>query len=155
MHQRSGTTPSVSQKHERQRRVGSAVRCRGIRGATTVENDDRAAVIEATIELLRAMIETNAIDKDEVASAFFTTTPDITAEFPALAARQIGWTNVAMLCGHEMAVPGSLPRCLRILLHVNTDKNAADVVHVYLRGAKVLRPDLVRDEDRQRDPSIP
>lgn len=135
--------------------MGSAVRCRGVRGATTVDRDDREAVIEATIELLQAMIEANAIEDDEIASAFFTTTPDVTAEFPALAARQIGWTNVAMLCGHEMAVPGSLPGCLRILLHVNTEKRPDEITHVYLRGARVLRPDLVQQTDRERDPSTP
>ncbi len=88
------------------------------------------------------MVEANGIEADDVASAFFTTSPDLNAEFPALAARQMGWTDVALLCGHEMNVPGSLAMCLRILLHVNTDKKAADVVHVYLRGARVLRPEF-------------
>ena len=128
------------------------VRCRGVRGATTVEVNSREAVIEATIELLDAMVQANGIASDDVASAFFTTTPDVTAEFPALAAReQLGWAHVAMLCGHEMAVPGSLARCLRILLHINTEKRADEIVHVYLRGARTLRPDLSQTGVSGRD----
>ena len=126
--------------------MASGKECRGVRGATTVDANSRDAVVEATIELLKAMVEANAIEQDDVVSAFFTTTPDVTAEFPALAARQIVWTQVAMLCGHEMSVPGSLPLCLRILLHVNTVKRAGEIAHVYLRGAKVLRPDLVETQ---------
>jgi chorismate mutase len=118
---------------------------RGVRGATTVKANTREAILEATKELLGAMVEANGIDPEHVASAFFTSSPDLNAEFPALAARQMGWTNVALLCGHEMQVPGSLPMCLRILLHINTEKRAADIVHVYLHGARVLRPDF---EDR-------
>jgi chorismate mutase len=116
--------------------------CRGIRGATTVEANSREAILEATAELLAAMVKTNGIKPDDVASAFFTTTPDLNAEFPALAARGLGWNDVPLLCGHEMGVPGSLPMCLRILVHVNTDKRADQIVHVYLRGARVLRPDF-------------
>jgi chorismate mutase len=82
---------------------------RGIRGATTVKANTREAILEATIELLTAIVEANAIDAEDVASAFFTSSRDLNAEFPALAARQIGWTNVALLCGHEMDVPGALP----------------------------------------------
>ena len=116
--------------------------CRGIRGATTVEANSREAILEATAELLAAMVKANGIKPEDVASAFFTTTPDLNAEFPALAARRLGWNDVPLLCGHEMAVPGSLPMCLRILLHVNTDKTADQIVHVYLRGARALRPDF-------------
>ncbi|MCK9517495.1 MAG: chorismate mutase [Dehalococcoidia bacterium] len=115
---------------------------RGIRGATTVSTNTRDEIIEATGELLTEMIEANDIDPEDVASAIFTTTPDLNAEFPAVAARQLGWTFVPLMCGHEMSVPGSLPRCVRILLHVNTDKGAHDVHHLYIRGASVLRPDL-------------
>ena len=118
---------------------------RGVRGATTVKANTREAILAATTELLGAMVEANGIDTEDVASAFFTASPDLNAEFPALAARQMGWTHVALLCGHEMNVPGSLPLCLRILLHVNTEKRASDIVHVYLHGARVLRPDF---EDR-------
>ena len=116
--------------------------CRGIRGATTVEANSGEAILEATAELLAAMVKANEIEAEDVASAFFTTTPDLNAEFPALAARRLGWDDVPLLCGHEMAVPGSLPMCLRILLHVNTDKTADQMVHVYLRGASALRPDF-------------
>lgn len=116
--------------------------CRGIRGATTVEANTGQAILDATAELLAAMVEANDIRAEDVASAFFTTTPDLNAEFPALAARSLGWNDVALLCGHEMTVVGSLTMCLRILLHVNTDKRADQIVHVYLRGAKALRPDF-------------
>ena len=115
---------------------------RGIRGAITVNANTREAILGATAELLTAMVEANGIEVEDMASAFFTSSPDLTAEFPALAARQMGWTDVALLCGHEIDVPGALPRCLRILLHVNTEKKASELVHVYLHGAKVLRPDF-------------
>ena len=88
------------------------------------------------------MIESNQLEKEAVACAFFTTTPDLNAEFPALAARQFGWTEVALLCGQEMGVPGSLPMCIRILLLYNTDKRADEIVHVYIRGTEVLRQGL-------------
>ena len=116
--------------------------CRGIRGATTVDSNTPEAILNATAELLTAMVKANSIRSEDVASAIFTTTSDLNAEFPALAARRLGWNDVALLCGHEMAVPGSLAMCLRILLHVNTDKRADQIVHVYLRGAQVLRPDF-------------
>jgi len=116
--------------------------CRGIRGATTVDSNTPEAILSATAELLTAMTNANSIGVEDVASVIFTTTPDLNAEFPALAARRLGWNDVALLCGHEMAVPGSLAMCLRILLHVNTDKRAEQIVHVYLRGAQVLRPDF-------------
>jgi chorismate mutase len=115
---------------------------RGIRGATTVAKNTREEIVAAARELLEAMVEANGIVGEDVASAFFTTTPDLNAEFPAVAARQMGWTYVPLLCGHEMGVPGSLPLCLRILLHVNTDKGPHDICHVYIRGAGALRPDL-------------
>ena len=116
--------------------------CRGVRGATTVAANSPQAILEATTELLRAMIVANNITVEDVVSAFFTTTPDLNAEFPAVAARNLGWREVPLLCGHEMNVPGSLPMCLRILLHVNTDKSGNEIKHVYLRGAKALRPDI-------------
>ncbi|HEU4760600.1 MAG TPA: chorismate mutase [Dehalococcoidia bacterium] len=115
---------------------------RGIRGAITVEANSRDAILDAARELLSVMLKANEIDVDDVASAFFTTTPDLNAEFPALAAREMGWNNVALLCGHEMNVPGSLPMCLRVLLLVNTDKPARDIRHAYLREARVLRPEF-------------
>jgi len=118
--------------------------CRGIRGAITVESNSREAILAATRELLDEMVRANAVRKDDVASAYFTTTPDLDAEFPAVAARGVGWSNVALMCGHEMDVPGSLGMCLRILLHVNTERTQDEICHVYLRGAAVLRPDLAQ-----------
>jgi chorismate mutase len=116
---------------------------RGIKGATTVSRNTKDEILDATRELLQTMVEVNEVDSNEVASAWFTTTPDVNAEFPAVAARTgLGWTHVPLMCGHEMAVPGSLPLCVRILLHVNTEKGIHDIHHVYLREARRLRPDL-------------
>lgn len=117
------------------------IRCRGVRGATTCESNTREAILEATDEMLRLLIAANGIAPDDIASAIFTTTPDLTAEFPAVAARALGWTDTALLCGHEMSVPGSLSRCIRVLVHWNTDKTASEVVHTYIRGARGLRPE--------------
>lgn len=124
------------------------VRVRGIRGATTVARNSKDAILDATRELLGQIIEANDIDADDVASALFITTPDLNAEFPAVVARtDFGWTHVALQCCHDMAVPGSLPLCLRIMLHVNTERRQDEVEHIYLRGAAVLRPDLVKQRD--------
>jgi chorismate mutase len=117
---------------------------RGIRGATTVPENTREAILEAAAELLDAIVRANDVDREHVASAFFTTTTDLNAEFPAVAARNAGWTDVPLMCGHEMSVPGGLPRCLRLLLHVNTERALQEVQHVYLRGAVALRPDLAQ-----------
>ncbi len=118
-----------------------SIGCRGIRGATTVLENTPEAILDATAELLTELMRANDFEAGDVASAFLTTTRDLNAEFPAVAANRMGWTDVALLCGHEMDVPGSLAMCLRVLLHVNTEKQQHDVKHVYLRGAKVLRPD--------------
>ena len=115
---------------------------RGVRGATTVSKNSKDEIVEATKELLATIIEANDLSPEDVASAWFTTTPDVNAEFPAVAARQMGWTFVPLMCGHEMTVPGSLPLCVRILLHWNTEKGPHDIHHAYLRGARALRPDL-------------
>jgi chorismate mutase len=116
---------------------------RGIRGATTVEGHDTAQVLEATQELLEVMISRNAIDAKEIASAWFTTTPDLTSCFPAYAGRRLGWIDVPLICAAEIAVPGALAGVVRVLLHYNTDLPQAAMHHVYLRGAVVLRQDLV------------
>ena len=113
---------------------------RGIRGATTADGNTEAAVLEATTELLERLIEANDIDKDTVAAAFFTTTRDLNAEFPAVAARQLGWEYVALMCGHEMVVPNAVQMCIRIMLLVNTEMSAQELSNVYLRGAANLRP---------------
>lgn len=116
--------------------------CRGVRGATTVSANQREEILEATRQLLALIIRRNGIQSQDVASAVFTATPDINAEFPALAARQLGWLDVPLLCTHEMAVPGGLPRCIRVLIHWNTDRAQKDIEHVYVREAQRLRPDL-------------
>ncbi|MFW6125081.1 MAG: chorismate mutase [Pirellulales bacterium] len=115
--------------------------CRGVRGATTAEANTPEAILEATRQLLALMIRTNGIEADDVGSAVFTTTGDLDAEFPALAARQLGWLDVALMCQHELDVPGSLRKCIRILLHWNTEKRADEVVHIYMKDAASLRPD--------------
>jgi len=115
---------------------------RGIRGATTADANTREAISEATTELLNELVALNQVDRDLVASVIFTTSPDLNADFPAAAARIAGWTDVALMCGHEMNVPGALQRCIRILMHVNTERSASEIQHVFLRGARVLRPDL-------------
>ena len=96
-------------------------------------------MIEATKELLQCIMEENEIDKSQVAAVWFTTTRDLNAEYPALAARQMGWMNVALLCAHEMIVPKSLPMCIRVLLLVNTEKKPEDLKYIYLKGAVGLR----------------
>jgi chorismate mutase len=114
---------------------------RGIRGATTAAANTREAILAATRELLIALIEANRIGVDEVASAIFTTTVDLNAEYPAAAARELGWQDVALMCAHEINVPHGLPQCIRVLVHWNTTLRADEVKHVYLRGAVQLRPD--------------
>lgn len=120
--------------------------CRGIRGATTVETNDRATILAATTELLQLLIEKNDLRAEDVASAIFTVTDDLNAEFPALAARYLGWTEVALMCMREITVPGSLDMCIRILLHVNTTRSANEIQHVYIRGAVNLRPTFSIDQ---------
>lgn len=116
--------------------------CRGVRGAITVPRNERHAILTATRQLLALMIRTNGIESGDVASATFTVTKDLDAEFPALAARQLGWLDVPLLCSYEISVPGSLGNCIRIMVMWNTDKTQEEVVHIYLKEAKKLRPDL-------------
>ncbi len=125
--------------------------CRGVRGATTVEQDTPDAVLKATRELLALMIHLNGIQPEDVASVLFTTTRDVVSQYPALAARQLGWLDVPLMCGHEMDVPRGLPRCIRVLIHWNTDTPQAEIRHVYLKEARSLRPDktLVADVDME------
>jgi chorismate mutase len=113
--------------------------CRGIRGAITAPKNTKEAIIAATKELLHNMIKVNEVEISDIACILFTTTPDLNAAFPAAAARELGWTQVPLLCGHEMNVPGSLSSCLRVLVLFNTDKKNEDIVHVYLGGAEILR----------------
>jgi chorismate mutase len=117
---------------------------RGVRGAITVERDEAALLLDATERLLREIVAENGIQSDDVASALFTLTPDLCSQFPAAAARRMGWTRVPLLNFTEIAVPDGLPRVIRVLLHINTHKRQDEIVHVYLEGARVLRPDLDR-----------
>ena len=116
------------------------MKCRGIRGAITVSNNDRENIMTATKRLLKEILRAYEIQFDDIAAIFFTTTPDLNAEFPAAAVRELGWPqHIPLLCGHEMDVPGSLPHCLRILMLVNTEKKAEEISHIYLEGAKKLK----------------
>jgi len=115
---------------------------RGIRGAITAANNEREAIVQATSRLLREIVERNALQVENIGAIFFTTTPDLTAEFPAAAARELGWNDVPLLCGHEMSVPGRLDKCVRVMMLVNVDVAQSKIRHVYLDGATSLRPDL-------------
>lgn len=115
---------------------------RGIRGAITIAEDTREEIIKATQELLVAICEQNEIHTDAIASVIFSATPDIKSAFPALAARQMGWNNVPLFCCQELAVENSLALCIRVLIHVNTDKKQAEIKPVYLGKAQQLRRDL-------------
>jgi len=116
------------------------LQCRGIRGAITVSANNKESILAATGKLLVEMAQANKIEIKDIAAIFFTTTPDLNAEFPASATRELGWpSNLALLCGHEMNVPNDLPRCLRILMLVNTEKGPEEITHVYLGEAKKLK----------------
>src|SRR5579862_8782174 len=114
--------------------------CRGIRGATTGARNDQEQILAATRELLQAIVQENELWVDDICSGIFTVTDDLDAAFPALAARQLGWTEVALMCMREIPVPGSLGACIRVLLHVNTTRGSSEMRHVYLREAVTLRP---------------
>lgn len=116
---------------------------RGIRGATTADDNTQQSILEATVELLTALVEANDVDVDDIAAAYFTTTHDLNAEFPAAAARQLGWKYVALLCAHEMQVPNAMERVIRVMLLVNTDLKASEIEFKYLRGSDVLRRRVV------------
>ncbi|OGC10931.1 chorismate mutase [candidate division WOR-1 bacterium RIFOXYA12_FULL_52_29] len=112
---------------------------RGIRGATTVESNSREEILAATKELLREMVAANALKIEDISSILFTLTADLNAEFPAVAAREIGWQETPLICAKEIEVPGSLPKCVRVLMHVNSNKEQKDIRHVYLKQAVNLR----------------
>ena len=117
---------------------------RGVRGATTIESDTKDVVLVATKEMLETILRSNSgLKRADIASAYFTVTDDIVSAYPALAARQMGWDEVPMMCACEIPVEGSLPLCIRVLIHWNTDKPQSEIKHVYLRDAVKLRPDLI------------
>ena len=115
---------------------------RGIRGATSVVENDKNEIISKTTELLQTIISENNIEKEDIVSVIFTVTDDVSAEFPAVAARELGWTTVPLLCTREIPVPGSLQSCIRVLFHINTEKSQNEIKSIYLHDAKKLRPDL-------------
>jgi chorismate mutase len=117
---------------------------RGLRGATTAAANTSEAILQATDELLRALQAANGFAPEDVESAIFTSSPDLTAEYPARAARRLGWSDVPLLGATEVAVPGGLPRCIRVLLHFYTAKPPSELKHTYLREAANLRPDRPR-----------
>jgi chorismate mutase len=118
---------------------------RAIRGATTVEGDTPEQIRRATRELLETIVARNDFTSGDVISAIFTVTDDLRSEFPAHAARELGWLDVPLLCTMEIPVPGSLRKCIRVLLHIESAKARAEIRHVYLHDARTLRPDLVSD----------
>ena len=120
--------------------------CRGIRGAITVEENTADAILAATHILLEQIIAANELIIDDIASVIFTATPDLDAVCPAVAAREMGWGHTPLLCMQEMVVPGSLPQCIRVLIHWNTTRAPKEIKHVYLRAAQKLIPDLVKQE---------
>jgi chorismate mutase len=124
--------------------------CWAIRGATTAEANTKESMLSATKELLQAIVKENQIEPSQIAAVWFTTTPDLNAVFPALAARQMGWMNVGLLCAHEMAVPGSLPQCIRVLILVNTEKDPKDLKFVYLKEAVGLRTQGLDPQSERR-----
>lgn len=131
--------------------------CRGLRGATTTKENSREAILEATRELLRRLMDRNSLLPEDIAAAFFTVTDDLDAEYPALAARQLGWTQTALMCAREIPVPTTtVHRCIRVLMLINTEKTAGEMIHVYLRDAVALRPSRadISVEEREPDPSI-
>ncbi|MBI51905.1 MAG: chorismate mutase [Chloroflexi bacterium] len=115
----------------------------GIRGAITIENNDSLEIVKGSEELLSEIIKLNNIASEDIVSIFFSTTKDLNAEYPTVAARNIGLINTALMCTHEMDVPNGLEKCVRILLHVNANQGYNNIKHVYLKGAKSLRPDLI------------
>lgn len=118
---------------------------RAIRGAVTVPENTKISILEGTKELLVEIIKRNNLKEDDIISAVFTVTSDLNAAFPAVAARELGWTDISLMCTNEIDVPGSLRNCVRVLIHINTDKSNNEMKHVYLKGAAILRPDLSED----------
>jgi chorismate mutase len=117
---------------------------RAIRGAIQVDADDRAAILDGTAELVTQTMARNKLSTDDVISVIFSATPDLTAEFPALAARSLGFEDVPLLCCAEIGVPGAMPRVVRLMMHVETPMARSAVQHVYLRGAVALRLDIAQ-----------
>jgi chorismate mutase len=125
----------------------NAIRCRGIRGATTAFENSESSILESTRDLLTNLLSANQLVGEQVAAVFFTCTPDLDATFPARAARDLGFVHLPLMCSQEIDVPGAPQRCIRVLLLVNTDRSPTEMRHVYLRGAAGLRSDLSPSQD--------
>lgn len=138
--QREATWTAASGDHR-------SIVCRGIRGATTADANTAEDILEATTELVRVLVALNDLRAEDIASVIFTTTTDLNATFPAIAARDFGWSDVPLICSHEMAVPGALDHAVRVLVHVNTTRTPSEIRHVYLKGARRLRPEWGIDDD--------
>jgi len=124
---------------------------RGIRGAITVNNNTKEEITKFTKELLITLQKENDFNIEDIVSVFFSVTPDLNATFPAQAARELGWDRVPLFDMQEIGVPGSLPRCIRILIQINCSKNQTEIKHYYLRGARILRKDLVKETSNQKE----
>src|SRR6201990_2443680 len=124
--------------------MGGFMTVRAVRGAVQVDSADRDAILEATAELVSEVMSRNGLTPDDVISVLFTATPDLTAEFPALAARKIGFGEVPLMCATEIPVPGALPRVVRLMMHVESGRPRHEIMHVYLRGAAALRVDIAQ-----------
>ena len=124
---------------------------RAVRGATTINENTAEEINSATIELLKDLTKQNDISEDDIVSIIFSVTSDINAAFPATAARQMGWTRVAMMCTYEIDVPGSLRKCIRVMMHIETEKKNSELKYVYLREAKRLRPDIAEQNEQMED----
>lgn len=117
---------------------------RALRGATTVEENDAERIIAETGALLQKIVDENNLDIEDIISVIFSVTEDLNAAFPAVAARQLGWTSAALMCTREIDVPGSLKKCIRVLMHINSDKKNSELRHIFLKEARALRPDLAQ-----------
>ncbi|MDP4093139.1 MAG: chorismate mutase [Bacillota bacterium] len=121
------------------------MKVRAIRGAVTCSANTEQDILNETRELLIGIVEKNSIRENDIISIIFTVTNDLNAAFPAVAARSMGWTDIPLMCSNEIPVPGSLEKCIRVMMHINTEKDNKDIKHVFLKGARSLRPDLSQD----------
>jgi chorismate mutase len=115
---------------------------RALRGATTVESNEAEQIIGETGVLLQKIVEENKLDAEDIISVIFSVTEDLDAAFPAVAARRLGWTSIALMCTREIDVPESLKKCIRVMMHINTEKKNSELKHIFLKEARSLRPDL-------------
>jgi chorismate mutase len=134
----------ISKQGSLSHRYHTAMSTRGIRGATQISDNSSESINSGVLELVKSMLLENSVNTDDLVSIVFTATIDLTAQFPAVAARELGLGNVPLLCSVEIDVPGALPRVIRVLMHINTDKGLKDIKHIYLHGASALRKDIAQ-----------